>query len=95
MSEHGTDWDYLDRVTDGVIARAVASDPDAAPILDERFWANAAGIDRPRRKVSLTIRLDFDTYEWFRATGKGYQTRMNGVLGAYAAAQKTARKPSR
>jgi uncharacterized protein (DUF4415 family) len=31
----------------------------------------------------LTLRLDSDVIEWFRAQGIGYQTRMNALLRAY------------
>jgi uncharacterized protein (DUF4415 family) len=33
-------------------------------------------------KVSTTIRIDADVLEFFRATGPGYQTRMNEALRA-------------
>ncbi len=29
------------------------------------------------------MRVDQDVLEWFRAEGRGYQTRMNAVLRAY------------
>ena len=31
-------------------------------------------------KESVTIRIDSDVLNWFRASGRGYQTRMNRVL---------------
>jgi uncharacterized protein (DUF4415 family) len=31
-------------------------------------------------KVPLSIKVDADVLAWFRAGGKGYQTRMNAVL---------------
>ena len=34
-------------------------------------------------KTKMTIRLDTDMVEWFRALGNGYQTRINAVLRAY------------
>ncbi len=34
---------------------------------------------RPR-KTSLTIRLDADVVAWLRATGEGYQTRVNAYV---------------
>ncbi len=34
-------------------------------------------------KRQLTLRLDSDVIEWFRAQGSGYQTRMNALLRAY------------
>jgi uncharacterized protein (DUF4415 family) len=34
---------------------------------------------RPK-KTSVTIRLDADVIAWLKATGEGYQTRINGYL---------------
>ena len=34
-------------------------------------------------KASVSLRLDADVLEWFRAQGRGYQTRMNAVLRAF------------
>ena len=34
---------------------------------------------RPR-KTSVTIRLDVDVLAWLKATGEGYQTRINTYL---------------
>ncbi len=39
-------------------------------------------------KKAISLRVDLDVLEWFRETGKGYQTRMNAVLRAYMEAQK-------
>lgn len=38
------------------------------------------------RKVAIKLRLDQETVEAFRATGPGWQTRMNEVLGEAAKA---------
>jgi uncharacterized protein (DUF4415 family) len=51
------------------------------PELTEEFWARA----RPNplfkpRKTSTTLRIDSDVLAWFKAQGKGYQSRMNAVL---------------
>ena len=37
----------------------------------------------PPGKEALKLRIDRDVIEWFRGTGKGYQTRMNNVLRAF------------
>ena len=37
----------------------------------------------PRRKPRVSVRIDDDVVKWFRAPGRGYQTRMNAVLRAY------------
>ena len=54
---------------------------------DEAFdWANAE-IVHPVPKELVSIRLDKDVLDHFRAGGKGYQTRINAVLKAYVKAQ--------
>ncbi len=37
-------------------------------------------------KVATSIRVDGDVMDWFRSQGRGWQTRMNAVLRAYAKA---------
>ena len=34
-------------------------------------------------KASISLRVDADVLEWFKAQGAGYQTRMNAVLRAF------------
>jgi len=34
-------------------------------------------------KASVSLRLDRDVLEWFKAHGPGYQTRINNVLRAF------------
>jgi uncharacterized protein (DUF4415 family) len=34
-------------------------------------------------KASVSLRLDQDVLEWFKAQGAGYQTRINSVLRAF------------
>jgi len=34
-------------------------------------------------KASVSLRLDQDVLEWFKAQGTGYQTRINTVLRAF------------
>ncbi len=46
----------------------------------------AATVHMPKEPIS--IRLDPDVLAFFRAGGKGYQTRMGEVLGDYAKAQR-------
>lgn len=79
-----TDWARVDALSDEEIEKAIAEDPDAAPILDEEWFRNAVfGVPA---KVAMSIRVDDDVMEWFRSQGKGWQTRMNLVLRAYAKA---------
>jgi len=71
-------------MTDKEIHKAIASDPDARPLPPD-FWKNAT-VSIPAPKHLLSLRLDPDTVAWFKAQGKGYQTRINAVLRAYVKA---------
>ncbi len=54
--------------------------------LGEEFW-NQAVVQRAEPKVQVTIRVDREVLDWFKAQGKGYQTRINAVLRAYKEAK--------
>jgi uncharacterized protein (DUF4415 family) len=41
------------------------------------------GLQPVERKAQITLRIDADVLDWFRAKGAGYQSRMNAVLRAY------------
>ncbi len=41
-------------------------------------------------KQIVTIRLDVDMLDWFKAAGPGYQTRINQVLREHMEAQRAA-----
>jgi uncharacterized protein (DUF4415 family) len=83
-----TDYARLDAMTDEDIARAVAEDPDAAPL--DIDWDKASLVIPHTAKDIITLRVDHDVLEWLRSTGKGYQTRINKVLRAwYEAASKS------
>ena len=49
--------------------------------LDDSFFREAQW--KPPVKKSVTIRLDADVLDWFRAQGPGYQTRINRLLRRY------------
>ena len=81
----GTNWAWVDALTDEEIEQAVAGDPDAPPLVDEA-WFRDAEISIPAVKVATSIRVDGDVMDWFKTQGRGWQTRMNAVLRAYAKA---------
>ena len=74
-------------MTDADIRAAIADDPDAAPELDEEWFAQATLV-YPDGKTLISIRLDPDVLAWFKRQGKGYQTRINAVLRAYVQAHR-------
>src|SRR5947209_8103631 len=78
--EPKTDWRHLRSTTNEEIRAAIIDDPDANPT-DEAFWKEARMV-MPRRKETVTMRLDADLLEWFRSE-RGYQTRINAILRAY------------
>ena len=41
------------------------------------------GLKPPPAKASISLRVDQDVLEWFKAQGAGYQTRINTVLRAF------------
>ena len=66
-------------------------DPDGAPELTDEFFRQADEFDgsklvrrgRPKARATkqlLTVRYDKDIVEAFKATGKGWQSRMNDAL---------------
>ena len=82
-----TDWARLDALTDADIARAVAGDPDAAPLLTAAQLRRALWVI-PVGKQAISIRLDEDILRWFRTQGPRYQTRINAVLRAFVQSRK-------
>ena len=41
------------------------------------------GLEPLPPKASISLRVDQDVLEWFKAQGPGYQTRINTVLRAF------------
>ncbi len=80
-----SDWAHVDALTDEDIERAIAGDPDSAPPLDAD-WFRKAELVIPAAKTATSIRVDSDVMGWFKTQGRGWQTRMNAVLRAYAKA---------
>ncbi|MDD9989578.1 MAG: BrnA antitoxin family protein [Spirochaetaceae bacterium] len=57
------------------------------PELDEEFWSRAELVE-PDRTEQVTIRVKRSVLDYFKAPGKGYQTRMNRVLESYVRARR-------
>lgn len=76
---------------DAAITAAALADPDAVPLTDAQWEAvkPLARIGRPPSrkplKVPTTIRLDPDVLAALKATGKGWQTRVNEALREWLA----------
>ena len=75
---------------DAAITAAAMSDPDAVPFTDAQWAAVKPNVrtGRPKAEVTkerITIRLSRDVVTQFRATGVGWQTRMDAALRQYIA----------
>lgn len=78
---------------DAAIQRGIDSDPDTFVPSDARFAQMRRRGGRPKLeqpKVALTVRYDADIIEQFRATGEGWQTRMNNALREWLATHRLA-----
>jgi uncharacterized protein (DUF4415 family) len=76
-----TDWTRL---------KAQAPEPEKGgedhPEADVRHIVHGIvrrGLQPLPAKASISLRVDRDVLEWFKAQGPGYQTRINAVLRAF------------
>ena len=79
---------------DAAITAAAMSDLDAVPFTDAQWAAVKPNVrtGRPKAEVTkerITIRLSRDVVTQFRATGVGWQTRMDAALRQYIAEHPT------
>ena len=68
---------------DAQITAAALTDPDNLPLTDGELRQFRKSRGRPQgsgKKEQVTLRLDTDILEQFRATGNGWQTRINEAL---------------
>ena len=79
IRESRTDWNRLTTMPDSDI------DFSDIPKLDKTFFQRAH-VRVPRRKRSISLRVDPEVLDWFQHQGRGYQTRINAVLKAYVEA---------
>ena len=75
-----SDLKRLDKMTDADIDYS-----DILP-LDTSFFSKKI-VTFPKKKDSVTLRIDHDVLEFFKHQGKGYQTLINAVLKTYALAR--------
>ncbi len=80
-----TNWARVNEMTDKEI------DTSDIPPLGETFFANAR-LRMPEKKVSITLDVDADVLEWFKAQGEEFQQRINAALKIYAEAHKEHRR---
>ena len=73
---------------------AVVKDEDIdfgdIPELGESFWRDAELVE-PDPTEQITMRVKRSVLDYFKAPGKGYQTRINRVLESYVRARRESR----
>ena len=73
---------------DAAITAAAISDPDALPFTDAD-WKQVKPLVRRGRppgsgsKTQITLRLDVEVIQKFKASGDGWQTRINDALKSW------------
>ncbi len=74
---------------DKIITAAAKSDPDAQPLTPKQLKAMVpirALRGRPRsenKKLLVSVRYSPEVIAYFKSTGEGWQSRMDGVLRKY------------
>jgi uncharacterized protein (DUF4415 family) len=78
--EDRTNWRKANSVTAKKLEASIRADVE--DIHAEPDWTKSImGVPAP--KDHINIRVDHDVLEWFKASGRGYQTLMNNVLRAF------------
>ena len=75
-----SDWAKSAAKTQAQIRASIAVDSDEANMVVD--WDEAT-LDLPQPKATLNMRVDRDVLEFFKKTGRGYQTRINAILRSY------------
>jgi uncharacterized protein (DUF4415 family) len=84
--EDRTDWARVDALTEEQLEASIDWEEEGLP-----DWSTLIpGIpDFSVPKKQVTVRLDQDVLDYFKAQGRGYQTRMNAVLRYWMNAHKS------
>ena len=80
--EDRTDWAHVKALTDEEVEASIDYEEEGHPL-----WDTARVVYDPASKKQITLRLDPDVIDFFKAGGPGYQTRMNAVLRSYMLAK--------
>jgi len=91
-SKSRTDWERVDALTDEEID--LSDSPEITPEMFARAVVRR-GLKPVASKAQLTLRVDRDVLAWFKAQGRGYQTRINALLRAYMEAHQARARQSR
>ncbi len=86
MKQSQSDWKKIELMKDEDI------DLSELPELSPEKFAKAIvrkGLKPLANKTQITLRVDTDVLNWFKAQGQGYQTNINALLKAYMKANQS------
>ena len=78
-----TDWRRVNAMAQADVERLADEEDGPLP----KGWESGIVLGLPPGKEAIKLRIDRDVLDWFRATGQGYQTRINNVLRAFVASR--------
>jgi len=86
MKQSQSDWKKIDLMKDEDIN--LSELPELSP---EKFVKAVVrkGLKPLANKTQITLRVDTDVLNWFKAQGQGYQTNINALLKAYMEANQS------
>lgn len=95
QGEDRTDWERLAVMTEEEIEANAQADTDNPPVSDEelataRVVRRVRGAQKAPRKEAVAIRLSHDVLSYFRASGKGWQGRIDAALHEWLKSHKAA-----
>ncbi len=82
--ESKTDWKRANAMSRAEVERLANRDEGPLPA----GWESTIAVGLPLAKQDIHIRLDADILDWFKARGRGYQTRINAVLRGFVQARR-------
>jgi len=87
LQAHGksrTRWAKAAAMSGKQLEASIAADADEADMAID--WENAS-VEMPPPKAILNMRVDRAVLDFFKQSGRGYQTRINAVLKSFVDAQ--------
>lgn len=82
-----TDWNRLRDMSEVEIEANAAADADNPPWTAAELAAAELVLPTEEAKMPVSIRLDAEVLDYFKAAGRGYQSRINAVLLGYVRSQ--------
>lgn len=87
MPRGRVNWEKINNTPQEEIEANALNDKNAPPITNDMWDLAYFSMPSGENKDQMTLRLDREVTDYFRKTGKGFQSRMNAVLRNYVERQ--------